>query len=78
MATLMGARGGVEIPATDRRAVYNHLANHYREYDREPPAYETAKLEFAVEELREEVSRLTRKLESLQRPSKPKRVVVRL
>jgi glutamine synthetase type III len=39
MATLLGARGGVDIPAEDRRNVYEHLARHYREFDEEPPEY---------------------------------------
>lgn len=37
MAALLGARGGVRIPEEDRRGVYNHLARHYREFDKEPP-----------------------------------------
>lgn len=40
MAALMGARGGVDIPKEDRRRVYNHLARHYEQFDREPPAFE--------------------------------------
>ena len=39
MAALLGARGGVDIPAEDRRNVYEHLARHYREFDEEPPEY---------------------------------------
>jgi len=39
MAALMGARGGVDIPADDREKVYNHLAAHYREFGREPPEF---------------------------------------
>jgi HK97 family phage prohead protease len=39
MAALMGARGGVEIPAGDKRGVYNHLAKHYRQFDKEPPEF---------------------------------------
>ena len=39
MAALMGARGGVDIPDEDRRRVYNHLARHYRQFDREPPEF---------------------------------------
>ena len=39
MAALFGARGGVDIPAEDRRKVYNHLAAHYREFGREPPEF---------------------------------------
>jgi len=42
MAVLMGARGGVDIPDEDRRSVYAHLARHYRQFEREPPSYETA------------------------------------
>lgn len=37
IAALNGARGGTDIPESDRKAVYNHLAGHLREADREPP-----------------------------------------
>lgn len=40
MAALMGARGGVDIPDSDFDRVYNHLAKHYREFDKEPPEKE--------------------------------------
>ncbi|MCD6443649.1 phage major capsid protein [Candidatus Bathyarchaeota archaeon] len=40
MASLLGARGGVDIPAEDRRAVYSHLAAHYQDFGREPPRFE--------------------------------------
>jgi len=39
MAAMMGARGGVEIPTADRKGVYNHLAKHYAQFDKEPPAF---------------------------------------
>lgn len=39
MAALLGARGGVQIPEADRRRVYDHLAHHYRQFDREPPEF---------------------------------------
>ena len=39
MGALMGARGGVDIPSTDRRKVYNHLVKHYREFDKVPPEF---------------------------------------
>jgi len=39
MQSLLGARGGVDIPEADRRAVYEHLARHYREFGREPPEF---------------------------------------
>jgi hypothetical protein len=28
-----------DIPDTDRRGVYNHLAAHYRQFDKEPPEF---------------------------------------
>lgn len=37
MTVVNGARGGVDIPDSDRRKVYEHLAEHYREFDEEPP-----------------------------------------
>ncbi|HXF37542.1 MAG TPA: hypothetical protein VNO17_10230 [Actinomycetota bacterium] len=37
MQVLQGARGGVDLPEGDREAVYEHLAEHYRQFDREPP-----------------------------------------
>lgn len=39
MAALMGARGGVDMPSGQRRGVYNHLAKHYRDFDKEPPPF---------------------------------------
>jgi hypothetical protein len=37
MAALLGARGGVDIPENEREAVYNHLAKHYKQFDKEVP-----------------------------------------
>lgn len=37
IAALNGARGGSSIPDADRKGVYNHLANHLRDADKEPP-----------------------------------------
>lgn len=41
MGALLGARGGVDIPDADRKGVYNHLAGHYKQFDKEPPAFKT-------------------------------------
>ncbi|MBC7328854.1 hypothetical protein H5T88_00690 [bacterium] len=39
MAALQGARGGVDLPAEDKEAVYNHLRRHYEEFGREAPEF---------------------------------------
>lgn len=39
MAALAGARGGVDIPAADAKKVYDHLAAHYKEFEKEPPEF---------------------------------------
>ena len=39
MAALLGARGGVAIPDKDKKGVYNHLAKHYEEFGKKPPAF---------------------------------------
>jgi len=49
MGALLGARGGVRIPAEDRQGVYNHLAKHYKQFDKEPPEFK----EYDEPELRE-------------------------
>jgi hypothetical protein len=40
MQVLGGARGGVDIPRSDVKDVYRHLAKHYEEFDKQPPAYD--------------------------------------
>ena len=37
IAILNGGRGGADIPDSDRQGVWNHLARHLRDGDREPP-----------------------------------------
>jgi hypothetical protein len=37
IAALNGARGGASVPEADRKGVYNHLAAHLRDADREVP-----------------------------------------
>lgn len=49
MAALLGARGGVAIPAADKKGVYNHLVKHYAQYDKEPPEFR----DYSYRELKE-------------------------
>jgi HK97 family phage prohead protease len=42
MAALLGARGGVQIPESDRKGVYVHLERHYRQFEKEPPEFKSA------------------------------------
>lgn len=37
IAVLNGGRGGANIPESDRKGVYNHLARHLRDAGKEPP-----------------------------------------
>jgi hypothetical protein len=38
MAALHGARsGGMDLSARDQKAVYQHLARHYRQFNESPP-----------------------------------------
>ncbi len=41
MAVLFGARGGVKgVSDAEKRKGYNHLAEHYADFDKEPPEYQ--------------------------------------
>ena len=40
MQVLAGARGGVDVPDADRKGIYRHLAEHYHEFDEEPPDFD--------------------------------------
>ena len=44
MGALLGARGGVNIPDSDRKGVYNHLAKHYKDFEKEPPEFRSSEL----------------------------------
>jgi len=56
MAALLGARGGVDIPTSAQREVYNHLARHYHEGDMEPPEFHETKVE-EKKEVKEKMSK---------------------
>lgn len=47
MGALLGARGGVDIPSGDRRGVYNHLARHYSQFEKDAPEFR----EYSPEEI---------------------------
>lgn len=49
MGALLGARGGIDIPSGDRKGIYNHLAKHYKQFDKEVPEFKG----YSDEELRE-------------------------
>jgi len=49
MGALLGSRGGVSIPESDRRGVYGHLAKHYAEFNKEAPDFKT------LDELEQEI-----------------------
>jgi len=83
MAALLGARGGVNIPASDRKGVYNHLAKHYKEFDKEVPKFkeldeledaetEINELKNLIERLEEKVDSILKRFERLEKPNKSK------
>jgi hypothetical protein len=37
IAVLNGGRGGADIPESDRKGVYNHLAKHLKDAGKDPP-----------------------------------------
>lgn len=39
MGALLGARGGVDIPDDDRKGAFNHLAKHYKQFEKDPPEF---------------------------------------
>ncbi len=88
MAALKGARGGVDIPEEDREAVYNHLARHYEEFEREAPELsekvkegddEVMAIELGekLKKLEEENAQLKAQLEELRGELEKKRLAER-
>ena len=49
MSALLGGRGGVDMPEGDRQGVYNHLAKHYKAFDKEVPEFKS----YSEEELKQ-------------------------
>jgi hypothetical protein len=43
MGALLGARGGVQMPAGDKKGAYNHLVKHYKEFEKTPPDFKEYK-----------------------------------
>jgi hypothetical protein len=41
MSIMFGGRGGVDMPDSDRKAVYDHLAGHYRDFNKPAPAWKS-------------------------------------
>lgn len=63
MGALMGARGGVDLPESDREGVYAHLSKHYAEFEKDAPemrAYSESELkELFPDEIKEEIQDMT-------------------
>ena len=49
MGALMGARGGVAIPESERQGVYTHLAAEYKRFDRTAPPFKSYTLREFIE-----------------------------
>lgn len=49
MGALLGARGGVNVPESDKQGIYNHLAKHYGQFGQDAPAFK----DYSPEELKE-------------------------
>lgn len=58
MGLLMGARGGTDIPEADRKGVYDHLAEHYKEFSKTAPDFKFVQ-EQVLKQLEHETHALT-------------------
>lgn len=45
MGALLGARGGVDIPDDEKEGVYNHLAKHYEQFEKDVPEFKLSEEE---------------------------------
>jgi len=61
MAALNGARAELDVPDADRQGIYRHLARHYEDFEREPPALRTASAD--LETLRKSIADLSMSIE---------------
>lgn len=48
MGVLLGAMGGVDIPEGEREGVYNHLAKHYAQYNKDVPEFKSVSNEQSI------------------------------
>jgi len=62
MAALLGARGGVQIPENDKKGVYNHLAKHYKEFDKDVPDFKS--IDEMVLDMIEEIKKLRKEIQN--------------
>jgi len=62
-AAIMGARGGVDIPAADLDGVKAHLEKEYEAFGEMPPWIEDRKKEQEVKQMEKEIDKLTAQLE---------------
>ena len=46
MAVLHGSRGGVNVPDSVKRGIHNHLARHYKQFDKKTPEFEKSLEDF--------------------------------
>ena len=65
-AAVMGARGGVNIPAKDKPGVLAHLKAHYKQFDKPWPAEERTLYEYESEYTQDELEKLARAIYELR------------
>ncbi|MDD5068079.1 MAG: HK97 family phage prohead protease [Candidatus Pacebacteria bacterium] len=82
MAALLGARGGVDIPEKDKQGVYNHLAKHYKQFDKNVPELKSYINEDLVAKLTgselKKIKEVKRTLTDVLKTSKNKKVAKKI